>query len=48
MAVARRNGMGLVDTADVRPAAERLLAERYARGEIDDDEYARRQRVLHA
>ncbi|MEV1063623.1 SHOCT domain-containing protein [Streptomyces sp. NPDC050263] len=28
------------------PAAERLLAERFARGEIDEDEYRRRLTVL--
>ncbi|MGE2815407.1 SHOCT domain-containing protein [Mycobacterium heidelbergense] len=28
-------------------AAESLLAERYARGEIDDDEYQRRITLLH-
>ncbi|MCB5163843.1 SHOCT domain-containing protein [Streptomyces bambusae] len=28
------------------PAAEGLLAERFARGEIDDDEYERRLAVL--
>ncbi|MCX4767981.1 SHOCT domain-containing protein [Streptomyces sp. NBC_01275] len=28
------------------PAAEQLLAERFARGEIDDDEYRRRLTVL--
>jgi putative membrane protein len=27
--------------------AEDVLAERYARGEIDDDEYRRRRAVLH-
>lgn len=26
---------------------DEVLAERYARGEIDDDEYTRRRRVLH-
>ena len=28
------------------PTPQALLAERYARGEIDDDEYARRLQVL--
>jgi putative membrane protein len=28
------------------PPAERILAERYARGEIDDDEYRRRLETL--
>lgn len=31
----------------VRPTAEQLLAERYARGEIDEDEYRHRLAVLH-
>ena len=30
------------------PSAEQLLAERFARGEIDEEEYQRRLRVLHA
>ncbi|MFF4905813.1 SHOCT domain-containing protein [Streptomyces sp. NPDC001260] len=30
------------------PSAEQLLAERFARGEIDEDEYQRRLRVLHS
>jgi len=29
-----------------RPTAEQVLAERYARGEIDDEEYQRRTRTL--
>ncbi|MEU8080969.1 SHOCT domain-containing protein [Catellatospora citrea] len=29
-----------------RPPARRILDERYARGEIDDEEYRRRQREL--
>ncbi len=29
-----------------QPDPERLLAERYARGEIDDDEYRRRLKTL--
>lgn len=29
------------------PTAEQLLAERYARGEIDEDDYRRRLSVLH-
>ncbi|WP_438290502.1 SHOCT domain-containing protein [Streptomyces sp. HUAS TT7] len=32
---------------DRTPAAEQLLAERFARGEIDDEEYRRRLAVLH-
>lgn len=31
-----------------RPTPEQLLAERFARGEIDEDEYRRRLTVLHA
>lgn len=31
-----------------RPTPEQLLAERYARGEIDDEEYHRRLATLHA
>ncbi|WP_433505513.1 SHOCT domain-containing protein [Pseudonocardia halophobica] len=31
-----------------RPTPEQLLAERYARGEIDDDEYHRRRTALAA
>jgi putative membrane protein len=30
-----------------RPTPQALLAERYARGEIDDDEYAHRMQVLN-
>ncbi|MER5911381.1 SHOCT domain-containing protein [Streptomyces sp. NPDC001982] len=30
------------------PSAEELLAERFARGEIDEDEYQRRLRVLRS
>lgn len=32
--------------AGPRPAPEQLLAERFARGEIDEDEYTRRLQVL--
>jgi putative membrane protein len=32
--------------ADARPSAEAMLAERYARGEIDADEYRQRRTVL--
>ncbi|MBD0839440.1 SHOCT domain-containing protein [Streptomyces sp. TRM68416] len=35
-------------TARPRPTPEELLAERFARGEIDEDEYHRRLAVLHA
>lgn len=30
-----------------RPVAEQVLAERFARGEIDADEFARRRALLH-
>ncbi|WP_199824921.1 SHOCT domain-containing protein [Streptomyces maremycinicus] len=30
------------------PSAEQLLAERFARGEIDEEEYQRRLGVLHS
>jgi putative membrane protein len=33
------------DTA-ARPTPQAVLAERYARGEIDDDDYAHRMKVL--
>lgn len=33
-------------TAPPRPDADRVLAERYARGEIDESEFARRREVL--
>lgn len=32
----------------VRPSPEQVLAERYARGEIDEDEYRRRLATLHS
>ncbi|MFJ8827726.1 SHOCT domain-containing protein [Streptomyces sp. NPDC102467] len=31
-----------------RPSPDRMLAERFARGEIDEDEYHRRLAALHA
>ncbi|WP_325052065.1 SHOCT domain-containing protein [Nocardia stercoris] len=31
-----------------RPTPQQILAERYARGEIDDDEYTRRTRALNS
>lgn len=31
-----------------RASAEELLAERFARGEIDEDEYTRRRQMLRA
>jgi putative membrane protein len=33
-------------TTDAGPSAEEVLAERFARGEIDAEEYRRRQAVL--
>jgi putative membrane protein len=41
-APAQRSGLS------VRPGPETLLAERFARGEIDDDEYRRRLSLLRA
>ncbi|MFD0503335.1 SHOCT domain-containing protein [Streptomyces chiangmaiensis] len=35
-------------TPPTPPSAEQLLAERFARGEIDEEEYQRRLRVLHS
>ncbi|WP_328690374.1 SHOCT domain-containing protein [Streptomyces phaeochromogenes] len=35
-------------TPPAPPSAEQLLAERFARGEIDEEEYQRRLRVLHS
>ena len=34
------------ETTPPRPDAEQVLAERYARGEIDESEFAHRQEVL--
>jgi putative membrane protein len=34
--------------AAFRPSPEQLLAERFARGEIDEDEYRTRLAVLHS
>ncbi len=34
--------------ADHLTAAEQLLAERYARGELDEEEYRHRREVLHS
>ena len=39
-------GQGLPDATG--SGAERILAERYARGEIDEDEYTRRRDVLRS
>jgi putative membrane protein len=41
-------GSGPSGSADVRPTPRQLLGERYARGEIDEDEYRRRLETLHA
>lgn len=38
------NGMG---TRSVTPRANEVLAERFARGEIDADEFGRRRALLH-
>jgi len=35
-------------TPSASPSAEQLLAERFARGEIDEEEYQRRLRVLRS
>jgi len=35
-------------TTGTRPTAEQLLAERFARGEIDEQEYHRRSEALHS
>ena len=43
VALSRRIGRG---GAAVTPTATELLAQRYARGEIDDDEYFQRLSVL--
>ncbi|MGW0882283.1 SHOCT domain-containing protein [Streptomyces sp. NPDC002671] len=39
-------GRDLADTRPPGPSPEQLLAERFARGEIDEDEYHRRLTVL--
>ena len=49
---AGQRGRGETTAAPMPPAAqppapEQLLAERFARGEIDEDEYRRRLDVLH-
>lgn len=40
-------GSGANATGGLPGGAEEVLAERYARGEIDDDEYRRRFETLH-
>ncbi|RDI68288.1 SHOCT domain-containing protein [Nocardia pseudobrasiliensis] len=42
--VSRAAGMSVSGPA--RPSPQQVLAGRYARGEIDDDEYVRRMKVL--
>lgn len=39
-------GSGSSPSGGERPSAEDILAERYARGDITDDEYMQRQSVL--
>nr|WP_306660137.1 SHOCT domain-containing protein [Streptomyces polyasparticus] len=39
---------GISNTAEPRPVPEQPLAERHARGEIDEDEYRRHLAVLHS
>ncbi len=41
-----RQGGGAADSG--RSSAEEILAERFARGEIDEDEYTRRRQLLRA
>jgi len=41
-----RSGRGADPAGIDRPTPEQLLAERYARGEIDDDEYHHRLNIL--
>jgi putative membrane protein len=43
----RTAGSAVRPVPDVRQTAQRALDERYARGEIDEEEYQRRLRVLH-
>jgi putative membrane protein len=42
----RRNGSPSEHEGDGRPPADRMLDERFARGEIDEEEYRRRREVL--
>jgi putative membrane protein len=41
-------GRNRVDKDATTPTAAEILAQRYARGEIDDDEYLQRRSVLDA
>src|SRR2546423_13621235 len=43
-----RTGWHLGPASDVPPTPERILAERYARGEIEDEEYERRLAMLRS
>ncbi|WP_240929293.1 SHOCT domain-containing protein [Streptomyces coryli] len=45
-ALNRADGPGPSTTLPSRHTAEQLLAERFARGEVDEDEYHRRLAVL--
>jgi putative membrane protein len=36
------------DARALTPSADEVLDERFARGEIDEDEFTRRRQVLHA
>lgn len=46
VALARYAGRGRYRPGDPHQPAEHLLAERFARGEIDEDEYRRRLAAL--
>ncbi|MFJ9870242.1 SHOCT domain-containing protein [Streptomyces sp. NPDC101165] len=47
-ALARSDGTGTPSVPPPSgPSPEQLLAERFARGEVDEDEYNRRMAVLH-
>ncbi|MFF4947889.1 SHOCT domain-containing protein [Streptomyces chattanoogensis] len=43
-----RTGWQRGPTPDRQPGAEQILAERYARGEIEDEEYRRRLATLRS
>jgi len=45
---ARQGGPPAAHSDRGRPSAEELLDERFARGEIDQDEYTRRRELLRA
>jgi putative membrane protein len=44
----RNVGNGARQTSVVSPTPQRVLADRFARGEIDEQEYQRRLGILHA